>query len=376
MAPLGRLVFFGPYVRDPVQWRVVERVCQRLGMEGTVIAPALGETGYEAHRQVAQVQAIRPLSPLVEMLTIPRGRRTSRAARILKQIRLINPDVVLLTAEPHERVILDALAALTLLRGPVVVAIAMENRVRLPGGWRGHAIRGLWHRIDGVAAAASATIDSFRAAGMPRETPAVPLIVAVAEPEPGAASSTKRDRLRVGYVGRLVPEKGVTDLVEAVAGCSDVELVLAGPGPLEEELRALAGTPPLQGRLTVLGLVDRAGVSRILRDVDVLALLSRTEDGWSEQFGYVLGEAMAVGTPLLGSDSGAIPEVVGRGGLIVPERSPSAAAAAIRRLHADPELLATLGAAAMDRYLAEFSVESCASKLADFVGNRMAERDR
>jgi glycosyltransferase involved in cell wall biosynthesis len=369
-----RLAFVGPYVRDGVQWGVIESVCRRLGFDGIAVAPSVAETGYEEHRQSAQIQALPQESCFVALQTLPRGRHLRRALRMLRQFRSINPDLVILTAEPHERVILDALAALSVLRRPCVIAIAMENRVSLPPGLRGRAIRVLWHRIDGIVAAASATVDSFRSAGMRADVPALPLVVAVTDPEPDAMTPASRGRFRVGYIGRLVEEKGVRDLVEAVADCPDVELTLAGPGPLEGELRALAGTPSLQGRLTVLGLVDRAGVWRILREVDVLALLSRTEDGWSEQFGYVLGEAMAVGTPLLGSDSGAIPEVIGPAGLIVPERSPSAAAAAIRRLQSDHELIATLGAAARNRYLEEFSVESCASKLAGFIEARMSER--
>jgi len=174
----------------------------------------------------------------------------------------------------------------------------------------------------------------------------------------------------------MVEEKGVHDLVTAIEGCPDVSLVLAGPGPLETELRARAEEPGLRGRMTVLGLVDRSGVWDLLHEIDCLALLSHTEDGWSEQFGYVLGEAMAAGTPIIGSSSGAIPEVVGPAGLIVPERCPEAVAVALTMLSENPELRRELGVEAKKRYEAEFSIEACAQKLAGLVAVQLVERGR
>ncbi len=64
--------------------------------------------------------------------------------------------------------------------------------------------------------------------------------------------------------------------------------------------------------------------------IDVFVLPSRTTPRWKEQFGRVIIEAQACGTPVIGSDSGAIPEVVGKGGWIVPERDPPGLANALR----------------------------------------------
>jgi glycosyltransferase involved in cell wall biosynthesis len=362
-----RLVLFGPWARNEVQWRVVEGVLERLDLEGVAIAPRLAALSPARHRQNTPVAEPPTGSRFVEILDLPAGRRMRRALGILRQLRALDPDVVVLTIEPHERENLDALAALTLLRRPLVLAFSMENEVTLPAGWRGRAIRFLWRRIDILAAGATATIESFGAAGLPRSTPAVPLVAAVAGPPADLGERTPHERFRIAYVGRLVPEKGVPELVEAVRDLPDVELALAGPGPLESELRALAETAAYRGRLTVLGLTGREGVWQLLRDADLLALLSRSRPGWREQFGYVLGEAMAVGTPLLGSDSGAIPEVVGGAGLVVREGSAADAAEAIARLAADPALCARLGAAARTRYVQEFSIDACARKVTDLI---------
>jgi glycosyltransferase involved in cell wall biosynthesis len=290
-------------------------------------------------------------------------------------LRALDPRVVHLTAEPHERVILDALAALAALRRPVVVGIAAENRVTLPDGPRGRTILQLWRRFDAIAAAGTATVVSFRAAGLPDRVVTEVLGLPVADPEPGSRASRPGRPLRVGYVGRLVPEKGVEELVGAVASIDGVELVLAGPGPLEDALRRRAATD-LEGRIELLGLIDRPTLWKVLRGIDVLALLSRSTPGWSEQFGFVLAEAMAVGTPVLGSTSGAIPEVVGDAGLVVDEGSTQAAADALQRLRDDPGLRSRLAENARARYLAEYSVEAYGRKLAGVIAGRLNERQR
>ena len=77
--------------------------------------------------------------------------------------------------------------------------------------------------------------------------------------------------------------------------------------------------------------------------LDCLALPSLTRPNWKEQFGRVLVEAMACQVPVVGSDSGEIPNLVGDAGLIVPEGDAAALAAALRRLRDDAVLRASLG---------------------------------
>jgi glycosyltransferase involved in cell wall biosynthesis len=77
--------------------------------------------------------------------------------------------------------------------------------------------------------------------------------------------------------------------------------------------------------------------------LDVLVLPSRTTESWKEQFGRVIIEAHACQTPVIGSSSGAIPDVVGAGGMVVPERDPSALAAAMMQMASSPEQRAEMG---------------------------------
>jgi glycosyltransferase involved in cell wall biosynthesis len=121
----------------------------------------------------------------------------------------------------------------------------------------------------------------------------------------------------VGYIGRLVPEKGVDLLVEALAGL-EASLLVVGEGPARRDLeRRVVGWPP--GRVRFIGAVAHACVPAYLGALDALVLPSRTTAGWAEQFGHVLIEAMAAGVPVVGSSSGAIPETIADAGLGFPE---------------------------------------------------------
>jgi len=157
-------------------------------------------------------------------------------------------------------------------------------------------------------------------------------------------------RFVVGYVGRLVEEKGLFDLVDAIAACPPaVNVVMVGSGPLAGALQARIGRQGLGDRARILPARPLGELPRLMNAIDCLALPSHTTARWKEQFGRVIIEANACGTPVIGSDSGAIPDVVGPGGMIVPERNPQALAAAIGRLATDPSLGAAMGKLGLER---------------------------
>jgi glycosyltransferase involved in cell wall biosynthesis len=79
-------------------------------------------------------------------------------------------------------------------------------------------------------------------------------------------------------------------------------------------------------------------LAEIISALDVFALPSRTVGNWKEQFGRVIAEAGAAGIAVIGSDSGAIPDVIGNGGIVFPEGDVNAIAEAIRTLHDQPAL--------------------------------------
>jgi glycosyltransferase involved in cell wall biosynthesis len=144
----------------------------------------------------------------------------------------------------------------------------------------------------------------------------------------------------VGFVGRLVPEKGVDVLVDALATL-DAQLLVVGEGPAREALERRVAARP-RGRAVFVGAVAHDAVPEYLAALDALVLPSRTTSRWAEQFGHVLIEAMAAGVPVVGSTSGAIPEVVGEAGLTFPEGDADALRARVRAVLTDEALRQTL----------------------------------
>lgn len=179
--------------------------------------------------------------------------------------------------------------------------------------------------------------------------------------EDGSRFSALGSRFVVGYVGRLVPQKGVLDLVEALALLpAQVRLRLVGDGVLRPQLLARAEALGLGGRLELVPWTS--DVPGELRRLDALVLPSRTTRSWKEQFGRVLPEAMSCGVPVIGSSSGEIPHVVGDAGLVFPEGDVTALAGAIRRLLESPVLRTDLAQRGRARVLAHYTQAALAQQ--------------
>lgn len=156
-----------------------------------------------------------------------------------------------------------------------------------------------------------------------------------------------RDGVVVGYAGRLTAAKGVDTVVEAIAGDRRMRLRVAGDGPERAALAQLADR--VGARVDFVGALPVADLAEFYRTLDVLAVPSRTTPTWVEQFGRVAVEAMSAGVPVVASDSGALPDVVGGAGLLVPEGDVGAWRKALVRVCTDRALAARLREAGFDR---------------------------
>ena len=103
----------------------------------------------------------------------------------------------------------------------------------------------------------------------------------------------------------------------------------------------------------------------VMNALDVLLLVSRTTSTWKEQFGRVIIEAHACETPVIGSDSGAIPEVIGQGGLTVREGNSADIAAAITRLKDHPTLAREMGQLGRQQVEAHYTWKRVAERMSD-----------
>lgn len=132
-------------------------------------------------------------------------------------------------------------------------------------------------------------------------------------------------------VGHLVERKGHHIAIAALAELPGHELLIAGDGEMEGALHQLATHLGVADRVRFLGHVEQADLRRYMGAADALVLASSREG-----IANVLLEAMACGTPVVSTHAWGAPEVITapEAGLLVPERTPAAFAAAIRRLFA------------------------------------------
>ena len=181
-------------------------------------------------------------------------------------------------------------------------------------------------------------------------------------------------------LGRIVPRKGIDNVIRALAHLPpDVParlVVVGGDGPLPDEqrtpelarLRAVAQQCGVAGRVMFTGHRDRAELRRHYAAADAFVTTP-----WYEPFGITPLEAMACGTPVVGSAVGGIQHSVADGvtGFLVPPRDPQALAARLLELHRSPDLARAMGRAGVARTRSMFTWEQVAAAL-EAVYDRLA----
>ncbi len=177
----------------------------------------------------------------------------------------------------------------------------------------------------------------------------------------------KRDSGRGFVIGaanrRLVPEKGLDILLRAAAELPGIWRVhISGGGPERPLLEALAQELGIRDRVQFDGSIPSSQMPAYLRQMDVLVLASRTLPNWKEQFGRVLIEAMACEVPVVGSQSGEIPNVIGDAGLTFPEDDVNALHNHLLRLMKSDELRQELGRNGRQRVLDSYTQAQIASQ--------------
>jgi glycosyltransferase involved in cell wall biosynthesis len=211
-----------------------------------------------------------------------------------------------------------------------------------------HVERELLARADVVVATCRDEVAELGRLGPTDRVAVVPCGVADTFSPLGPVDVTpRRCPHRVVCVSRLVPRKGIADVIAALSAVPDAELVVVGDGDHAERvrLRDLAAGAGVAERVTFRGALDALGVGAVMRSADVVVCAP-----WYEPFGIVPLEAMACGVPVVGSAVGGLLDTVRHGvtGLLVPPRSPVALAGALDGLLRDPSRRRRMGAAAAD----------------------------
>lgn len=197
-------------------------------------------------------------------------------------------------------------------------------------------------RTQGWIAGANLVYQAMLAKGFPKDAGRIvnySVDLADFQPMPPAARASVLRELGlqppiIGFMGRLTRAKGLDILMQAmeqVGGDRPWNLLLLGSGEYENKVRQWAAQQGWSERVQVR-LVKHAEVPRFLGCMDLLVAPSQTMKNWKEQFGRMIIEAFASGVPVIGSDSGEIPFVIGDAGEIVAEGDPGAWAQAIGQL--------------------------------------------
>jgi len=161
-------------------------------------------------------------------------------------------------------------------------------------------------------------------------------------------------------------------MIDALEHCSpEVRLVFAGSGAFQPELERRARERGCSERVHFLPSRPREELAEVMSALDALVLPSWTTARWKEQFGRVIVEAHACSIPVIGSTSGAIPDVVGRGGLVFSERDPRDLAGAIEALRRDPVERAAMGRVGRRQAQEMYSWQQVASRMSDLYRQLM-----
>jgi len=269
-------------------------------------------------------------------------------------LRRQRPDAIYVHQEPYGLSSFQLCAANYLTDRKPIGFYAAQNILKAYPFPIGQIERWVFQRSSFAFPVTQGALEVLRAKGYLHSAEVLPLAIdfGLYHPDPESRSQQRArlgispDRFVLGYLGRLVEEKGLNTLLEALDQLKGVpwELLLVGSGPFEAMLRQKVEKMKADGRVRFIGYVPHEEAPRWLSAFDALVLPSETRGNWKEQFGRVLVEAMACGTPVIGSSSGEIPNVIQAtgGGLIFPERDATALAQSLNSLVGSPGMRRSL----------------------------------
>ncbi len=274
------------------------------------------------------------------------------------------PDIIQVEGEPWWPITTRALRLAEKFKIPAVLVASTSVPVTLGFAERLRRRRSL-RAARGFVGINRLALDLVR-----RERPSVPSVIVpmhgVSVPVQGRPRAP-RPGFDIGFIGRLVPERGVDLLIRATARLrGDWSLTVVGTGPAQQELEALAEKVGIGSRVRWLGGMPRHWLESVWPTLDCVVLPARTTTRWVEPVGQALLDAMAQGLPVVGTDSGVLPEIIGDAGIVVQEDDPDVLGLALERLQKMPDEQARLGAAGRRRVMAEYVDDAIARKTLAF----------
>lgn len=285
---------------------------------------------------------------------------------IIRALRQQRPDVIDMNAEPYSVAGSEILTLRNWLapRVPIVMGTNQNIFHNYPPPFNLLERRGL-NQVAGAYACSETVRELLIAKGFSKTVRVVPFGVNITEYSPRAKCRMDGENLTVAFVGRMLRAKGLNVLAQALAQVrsENWKLLVVGDGEEREPFAQKLSQLNLIERAQFMGAVKYDQMPQLFQQMDLLVLPTQTTKRVREQFGRVLVEAMASGVPVIGSTCGAIPEVIGDAGVVVPEGDVEALAAAIRRLLLSRDLRRQLACAGRERVERHYSWERVASQM-------------
>jgi glycosyltransferase involved in cell wall biosynthesis len=180
----------------------------------------------------------------------------------------------------------------------------------------------------------------------------------------------------VGYAGRIIENKGIPQLLQALEGLSGAwSLLLVGDGPFRNEVERWASKKGWCDRVRITGQVGVNEVARFMRAMDIFAFgsLVKPEQNYWDMFPLVVAQAMATGLPVVGSDGGGVPYQLGGKGLLFPPGDAKTLRARLEYLMSNIHLRWEIGNDLFQRAQSEFCIPAMNKTFVSFV-NQLVEK--
>jgi glycosyltransferase involved in cell wall biosynthesis len=294
--------------------------------------------------------------------------------QLRRVIRAVRPEVVDLHEEPYSAAAAGVLIALQLegLRVPFCVYSAqnlVDRRYPPPFSWIEQAVLS---RAGAAFPCSRQAGERLRRRGFARRVHVIPLGVEVMshsalEARLNQELTAQQRPLRVGFIGRLEPNKGGLIAVRAFSTVAQhnpaLKLEVIGAGSEAAALHAEARRTGVGARVSFRGALTQDETLRRLGDMQIVLVPSLTTPTWKEQYGRVAAQAMSEGVGVIASDSGSLPEVLGDAGLLVTEGDSDVMAATLKQLVEDPARLAELRRRGRDRAAGYLSWDAVAAQV-------------
>jgi glycosyltransferase involved in cell wall biosynthesis len=293
----------------------------------------------------------------------------TRLFHILKQV---HPDLLLAVHAPENFATIEILIARRLLLPKMKVGLFASRNIDLPHVGFPFKLPILSSICDWITSRAKVDVVYHRPETYGHlyqrytgRTVYIPHSVDCSVFKPEAPAQTKMSRVpTIGFIGRLTEEKGVHLLLHALSKMMyQARVLIMGDGPQREKLQSLTRSLGISDRVGFESQIRYVSMPQFINQLDVLVLPSLETTYWKELFGRVLIEAMACEVPVVASNSGGIPEVIGDTGILFQTGSVADFVEKLSGIIADRELREDLGKRGRERVLKMFETRVVAGRL-------------